>query len=231
MASVALRFVPPRAENLTKLRIFESTTKEGTFTVIEEITGVGDYPDYIDNYTTDEAGALDNWFAIQWVDDKGAVSELSVPVQGNTENLVSTVSDRVLQRDAALDEVVVIQVSEWVVGKTKNTEEPYDPLLTATLNELEGMTLLALARSYLSLAGSTTSEDTYTAGLVSQKVSSGSLQTVQGVVKWLIDEANKLLGWNWTVVMLLEDIDPVGIGTVSTINFDQSRLALTINFE
>jgi hypothetical protein len=231
-AIVRLDFTPPIEPDVVALHIYEGATKDGSFAEIDTVENVGTYPSYISYFTTPNASSTTNWFTIAWENIEGYLFPASEPIQGGTQTLVLVITDRVLQRDPDLDEAVVSQIAEWVIGKTKKTEDAFDPALTATLDELEGMTLLTLARSYLALSGPATSEDSYTAGLVSQKASTGrSLQSFQALVKWLVDEANKLLGWNWSVVMLLEDIDPTGLGTSSAINWDQSRLALTVNFE
>ena len=74
------------------------------------------------------------------------------------------------------------------------------------------------------------SSDSYTAGLVSQKSQTGG-QDKMKFLGDLIAQAGVYLGIPEALVMQLADIDPVGLGTVSSVNFDQSRLALTINFE
>ena len=88
---VPLDFIPPQEDNIVKLHIYESSAQGGPFSEIELVTEVGTWPNYIDHYTTANATALDDWFAIQWEDDKGAKSVLSSPVKGGTDYLVREV--------------------------------------------------------------------------------------------------------------------------------------------
>lgn len=228
MASVPLRFVPPNDKDLTTLLIFEGLASDGPFTQIESVSAIGTYPNFITEYTTDQAVSDNNWFSIRWIDNKNAMTEFSNPVRGHTQTLIGKLTSNVLLRDPTLDDNVVSQVAEWVVARVMNTEEPWALAVSdATFAQVEGMTLLILARSTLHSLISSSSGESYTAGLVSQK-SGGSTMLNRDLIKALVDEANMLLGISFTVVMLLEDIDPTGMGTVSTIGVDQSRLLISI---
>lgn len=227
MASVILDLVPQKG--YTKLHIYEAPSKAAApGSQIEVVTIDPDNP--LTRYTTSVATSVSDWFSIQWEDDKGGLSPMSEPVQGGTSSIVSQIVDRVLLRDSTIDELIATQAAEFVIESIMGTTNPYDPALTPTFRQLEGMTLLALAHSKLSsvVSGSSAS---YTAGLVSQKNDSSSGGNLSTLLDYLLKEANKILGLNFTVVMLLEDIDPTGIGSTSSINFDASRLALTINLE
>lgn len=231
MASVRLEFGPPESEGVTKLYIYEAPSASGPWNQIEVVTEVGTYPDYIGEYTTDEASSTSGWFRIAWEDNKGGISGYSLPIQGGTTTLVWRISSRVLLRDSSLHENVVIQTAEWVISKVMKTEDPYDVGLAPTLDQMEGMTLLTLARSILHSLATESSDESYTAGLVSQKSGSSAAGNRKDLVDYLIAQANELMGLNLTSVMLLADIDPTGLGSESSISYDQSRQAITINFE
>lgn len=207
MASVPLDFLPPIEDNVVELRIFESPTSTGTFSEIERVTSVGTYPNYISRYTTALALAVDDWFAIQWVDDKGAVGPMSNPIKGGTTSLVSQIIQRVRERDSSLDENVVAQEAEgviqWVLG---DNVDPYDPDLSVSYRQLNGMTYLVMARAYTVQAVTTSGGaiDSATMGLVSFKNSSGSTSKID--VGSLIDLANRELGIATSFVLQLEEI-------------------------
>lgn len=228
MASVHLTFTPPDRAGFVILRIFESPDLVAGMTEIEEVTAIGVFPDYITSYSTSLATSGDNYFAIQWEDNKGATTPISARIKGGTTTLVGRVVERVMLSDPEIPEIIATQVAEMVVSVVKGTENPYDSTLTATYRQLEGMTLYALARAKMRLlmAGQ---GDSYTAGLVSQK--SGGTADVMKLIEYLLGQVNTILGLHVSIVMLLEDVDPTGLGSVSTIQSDQSRLALTINFE
>lgn len=229
MASVAFRLVPPDVEDLVLLRIYEGATADGQFNQIEDVNEIGTYPDYIDNYTTNAAADATDWFAVQWIDSKGAVTPLSAPVKGGTTTLVDEITRRVLERDGSLDLRVVTQEAEAAIEQYLGVD-PYTTYDQAsfTYRTLTGLTYATLARAQITNLVVSTGEG-YTAGLVSQKSDSGGAS--RDNIEWLIAEANKLLGLSLSFVMLLQDIDPTGLGTVSSISYDQSRLAITLNLE
>jgi len=228
MASVALDFLPPTNPDIVSLSIFEGTSQDGEFTLIETVTEIGEYPNYLTRYTTDQAVSTANWFRIQWTDNKGAITDFSGAVQGGTYLLISKLIDRVMLRDATLDENLVAQVCEWVVARFFVTETPYDAAIVATYAQLEGLTLLSLARAQLHSLAQTQTDESYTAGLVSQKSGSGSLASKKALIGMLVNEANALLGINCSVVLLLEELDITGTGSLSSVEVDQTRLLITI---
>jgi hypothetical protein len=230
MASVALDFLPPAVPDIVKLSIYEGIEQDGEYTLIEEITEIGVYPNYITRYTTEEATNSAGWFRIQWTDNKGATTEFSGAIQGGTYLLISKLMDRVMLRDATLDENLVSQACEWVISKFFITENPYDVTLAATYNQLEGLTLLSLARALLHTLAQASMDESYTAGLVSQKAGVGNLAGRKDIIATLVNEANNILGLNFTVVMLLENADPLGMGTISTMGLVQPQL-LSIELE
>lgn len=230
MAKVRLDFTPPSDPDIAKLHIFESTLETGPYAEIEVVTLIGAYPNYITRYTTSNAVSATHWFSIAWETAAGIIGDQSAGLQGGTRTLVHEIMTRVLQRDASLNEAIVVQSAEFVIATFMHVADPYDLMAgSASYKKLEGLTLLTLARSMIQTVASGGSSDSYTAGLVSQKAST----TIAGIdlIEWLTKEANKLLGISNSLVMLLEDIDPIGIGTISSINLDESRLAVTISIE
>ena len=227
MASVRLDFTP--LTGYTKLNIYEAPDEPSAPGVkIDTLTVDPDNPPT--RYTTTLATGLTKWFSIQWEDAQGGLSEMSDPVQGGTTTLVQRLVDRVLLRDASLDERIVAQEAEWVISKVMGTNDPYDPALVdiATLDQISGMTYWIMARSYVStIVTSTSSEDTYTVGLVTQKASSGTATKKVDTIKDLLDLAMRELGMGGAYVMLLEDIDPTGTFNISGIDVDISRLQVT----
>lgn len=230
MAKVRLDFQPPSQPDLAKLHIYEGVTEDGPFNEIDLVAAIGAYPNYISYYTTNNAVLTTHWFAIAWETAEGIVGEMSASIQGGTGTLVNDVLNRVLLRDPSLNEAIVTQSAEYVISMAMNTVNPYDPDLTATYRQLEGLTLLTLARASIQTMIAGGNSESYTAGLVSQKSASGSTAN-EKQIEWLTKEANRLLGINFTVVMLMEEIDVTGLNTQTSISFDQSRLALTVNFE
>jgi hypothetical protein len=224
--SVALEFVPPTDEDIVKLRILEAPAKTGPFVQIEETTAVGTYPTYINNYTTALATSKTDWFAIQWVDSKGAESPVSAAVQGGSSTLAGEIVNRVMLRDPTLDENVVMQEALASIEMYYKVDPTTVPLADASHAELSGLTLMTMARSYIfTSASSSQSGDQYVAGLVSQKA--GSSSSSSGNLQDWIDWANKFLGTNYSVILLMEEIEIAG-GTASIPSMDQSRLIVEI---
>jgi hypothetical protein len=203
-SSVHLTFVSPDRRDLTKLHIYESMTQVDIGTVIETVTAVGSYPDYINEYTTNMAASVANWFRIQWEDSKGAKTEISAAVQGNTETLVGKVVGRVLQRDHQADENVVTQEAEAVIEKYLAVTDPYDPTIVVSYETLNGLVYLTLARTYLSSAISQGTVESATLGLVSFRSSTGSARTID--VQALIDLANSYLGIGTSLVLQMAEV-------------------------
>lgn len=220
MASVRLNFVQPEQEGLTRLLIFESTTQTGTYSLIETVEDIGEYPNYISIYTTDLANNSNDWFAIQWEDDKGAKSPLSNPIQGNTTTAPGVLTSRVILRDPALDEAIALQEAEVTLSSYFETNDIYalDPN-EVTYAEWGGLTYLTLARSYITelLVGSTNTG--YTAGIVAQQQGSATKSVAD--IQSLIAEANRLLGRNYSLVMQLA---PWSVDSLSATDLDISRL-------
>jgi hypothetical protein len=214
MASVRLDFIPPDAQGITKLHIYESATREGVFSEIEEVTPVGAYPTYITYHTTTFALDVNDWFAIEWEDADGALTGLSQPIQGGTTTLVQQIVSRVMLRDPLADENITAQEAEAVIEDVMNTTDAYsvDPT-TVTAKYKSGITFLTLARVYLSsiiTSMSSGSSQSYTAGLVSQQAgnqsqsqTSSGLQNIQQLIEW----ANRDLGLSYSVILLMKEFD------------------------
>lgn len=202
MASVFLEFVPPTRDGVVKLYIYEAPSATGILTMIEEVDEIGAFPAYISAYTTDLATSKDDWFAIQWEDDKGAKTDISMRVQGGTQTLVGKVTDRVLQRDPSLSEVVVVQEVEGAIAEFYGDSiDPYsiNPA-DVGYKTLSGIVYLALARSYI-FAEAVDSGGGWSVGMVSMR--STSTKNIQA----LIDLANSQLGTGTSVVLQMASIN------------------------
>lgn len=231
--SVYLDFIPPnQIPNLAKLHIFESADQNGTFDEIEVVTPVGSTGNYITSYTTDKATSASNWFTIQWEDDKGALTDMSDPVQGGTRTLVYEIVQRVLLREPNLSEEIVVQEAEAAISDYYGVIDPYsiDPS-TVSPKILSGLTNLTLARTYISrtISATATEGTKWVAGLVSLDTTSGSSKSADPVdrVKALLALANHDLGRNYTVIMLLEEIEVAG-GYQQVVAQDLSRSIIEV---
>jgi hypothetical protein len=229
MSSVRLDFIPPQEQGIVKLEIWESPTKDGTYTKIEDVLGVGSYPTYITYYTTDNATSGTHWFRIRWEDSGGALSEFSEPVQGGQTSLVKTLVDRTLLRNPSLDERVVAQTAEFIIQVVMDTDNPYDPTLQPTPAQLEGMTMYCVGYSMMSsTASSASAGESYTAGLISQKSETSSSKAVSGQ-PWdvFLDQAAILLGFSKSFVMQMKTLDVYPVLESGRIaDYDQTRLLL-----
>jgi hypothetical protein len=229
MASVALDFVPPVEPNIDKLHIYEAPARTGPWTLIETVNDIGTHPDYISRYTTNVASSSFGWFSIEWEDDKGARSPMSQPIQGGQTSVVADVVRRVMLREPGLDENVVVEDVEAVTEAFFKTNPYLVDATTVSYRTLLGLTNLALARLYVTRF-LTESSESYTAGLVSQKADTTKVD-LERLVSFLTKQANKDLGISNAHVLMLTDIDPTGLGTTSSISWDHSRQAVTVNYE
>lgn len=228
MASVALEFALPPQPDLVKVYVLESSAAEGPFTVIDTISEVGTYPDYIDNYTTDQAADENNWFSIMWEDAKGAQGDLSQPMQGNTTTLVGLIADRVQQRGATASNEVIIQEAEAVIEQYFG-KNPYEVPLPVSFQVLSGLTYVTMARSMISeIAASTTMSDTagWTAGLVSMKSGASGSTSTQQQFDWLLSMASRLLGIGVSRIAQMATPEIAG-GQSKIIEYNISRLLVT----
>lgn len=225
MPSVPLTFLAPDDPDLVKLHIWESPSQTGPWSEIEVVTFPTGQPPT--EYTTALAANDLDWFAISWEDDKGATSDLSPPVQGGTDLFIHKLVKRVMERNSTLDTRVVTQEAEAIIESFFG-DDPYDPSLTATYQQLTGLTYLILARSAIATAvisSSAGSSDisSATLGLISfrsETSTASAIQKAQSDVEDLIDLANEYLGISTSFVMQLEEITTeLGISS-----YDHSRL-------
>ena len=225
-ASVYIDFVAPNdLPDITKLHIYEATTPDGPWSEIEVVTPVGTQGDYITYYTTSLATSADNFFSIRWENVKGAISELSDPVQGNTRSVIADVTQRMLLRNPSLDEEIAYQEAAAVVEQYTGSLNP-DPA-TISQQKLTGMTLLALARTQLSVyaAGSTTG-DSWVAGLVSMKSSTGTSFNTD-TFSALLKQAQSLLGISTSRVAQM-CVPEIAGGLAQIVTADISRLMIEV---
>jgi hypothetical protein len=223
MPSVHLDFVPPPQPDVDKLLIYESPTQDGIFTLIETVTPVGTYPNYISEYTTDDATSTTNWFAIKWGDTKGWVSDISESIQGGTETLLGEIVQRVMLRDISANENIVMQEAEAVIEQVlgAGTHE----LIDVSKRKLSGMVLLTLARVQLGkVLTSSGSVSEFAAGLI--RVKTGNQTSVRDNIRALMDEAASLLGISKSIVAQMAI--PEVAGGAAIVSADLSRLIVEI---
>lgn len=222
--AVTIRFIAPSEVGIVALRIYEGAAVDGPFNLIERTTDIGTYPDYIGHYTTVLETSSVDWFAIAWEDESGAVSPMSEAVQGGTETLVGILTGRVALRMPDVDENVIRQESEAVIEDVLR-KDPYganDP--TVKYKTWSGMTLMVMAKVQLSeIASANASSEGFTAGLVSMKSSSASLEIDD--VKRLIDEASRLLGFTTARVVQM-CVPEIAQGYSEIVMADISRLEI-----
>lgn len=224
MASVHLKFEPPDSTGLTTLIIFESSEKEGVYSEIERVTDVGTFPNYLDEYTTNKATAVEYWFAIQWEDSKGATTEVSAPVQGNSSTPVGDIVSRVELRDPSLTHAIVVQEAEAALERVLPPgTDVYDPSISLTYRQLRGLTNLTLAMCYMVSMAQTATGD-FTAGLVAMKSSDTAIKSRVDSIQRLVKSANSDLGLSFSMIAYLQELDIPGTLISNASQFDQSRL-------
>ncbi len=227
MASVFLRFTPPDRKDLAALLIYEEVSAEGPFdTLIETAIEIGVYPDYISEYTTDQAVSNVNWFAIQWQDVKGARTEISNPIQGGSSSLVGEIVSLVGERDHTLDDQVVRQEVEFALESYFNTD-PYALSMSNTnFRQRIGIARLVQARVMMSqVARSSGTTSGWTAGLVSMK--SGDVSSNERLIGWLLKEAMLGLGLSTSRIAQMAEL-PIAGGLSRIVTADISRLLIEV---
>jgi len=236
MASVRIDLSPPAQDDVTALRIYEAASETGAYSMIERTTAVGAYPTYISHYVTTNAVSTTDWFKIAWEYQGGVIGPQSQARQGGQGPLlIGKVIERVIQRDMTLNEGIVSQEAEGVI-ETYFGQNPYDPLLTATYKQLNGLVLMTLYRSSLvrmitavsSTSGGPT--DSFTIGLVSAKSGASTTSTITSSEKALgilLDLAYKEL--EIPLSLILELAEPkCSVGLTS---YDHSRLIGWVGLE
>lgn len=229
MADVNLTFTAPDAPDLAELHIFESDTPEGLngWSLIETVEDIGEYPDYITSYLTHEATTTENYFAVQWANADGDLyGDLSNSLQGGTQLLVSEIVERVLLRNPGLDATVVRQETEAAIESLFQLD-PYTAVRgDLSPAKLRGVTFLVLAYSMLSDAFSGATATDYTAGLVSQKLSSSSSSSTKDALEF-IKIAEGLLGMGIGVSRVVQGRPlPRTAGIARVVGSDITRLML-----
>jgi hypothetical protein len=225
MAKVALRFVLPEDENIIRLHIWEGATADGEFNEIDSTTQVGTSPHYIDQFTTNNAISETDWFAIQFEDADGIFSDLSAPIKGDTTTLVGELVKRVMLRDASLDENLVLQEAEATVSWIYRVDDPYSIDINTVsplwLNELANLSLVSVM--YLNLTQSSSTSQSYTAGLISE-TSAVNTQNATKSIENMEKRALRRLGIGGSILAAI-DMRPavISITGVKTA-FDSSRI-------
>lgn len=209
--AVRLDFTPPTVNDISKLHVEEAPAKGGPFQEIDSTTAVGTYPNYISFYTTQSATDLNYWFRIYWETTQGVKTPYSEPLQGGTKTLVQEIVDRTLLRNPSLNEVIVTQEAQAVVSQVFMTQDPNAlQVEEATYVQLRGMTNMTLARSlvatYLASGGTVAK---YTAGLVSLQTGTTTADPTKAIDA-LLKSANDDLNLNYSVILLLSQVDPSG---------------------
>ena len=210
MASIPLTFVPPDMENLVSMKIWEGAAVDGPFSNIETVNAIGSYPTYIDNYTTNLASSATDWFALTWVDNKGAETELTQAIQGGVETLVSEITQRCLQRMPRLSlQVVTQEVEGSIQVYLGEGTDPYDPTLLDKTNyrERNGLTYMAIARTLMGEVLMSSAIESATMGLIQFK-SANTTQLLKNVQE-LMDMAEADLGISGSLVLDMERILPL----------------------
>lgn len=211
MATVSLDFIPPIEPDIVALHIYEAPAQNGPFSEIERTTAVGTAPNYITRYVSALAVNAIDWFAIAWENSAGEVSPLSAAVMGGTSTLVGVIVQRMLLRDSSLDEAVAAQEAEAAISDYYNVVDTttLDPS-TISPKILSGLTNLALARSYISKQITQTTGTKWAAGIVSMDTTNAVSTKSAEAIKALIDLANRDLGRNFSVILLIEEVAVAG---------------------
>lgn len=223
MATVRLNFIAPNENNLESLNIYESSTVDGTFTLIDSTSVIGTYPSYITEYVTTLAVDASDWFAISWVDSENVESELSIPVQGGQLTLVGEILSRLQLRDSSINTQVALQEVLAVIEMVFGTVDV--DLTTVSYQQLSGLTNLALARLWKFQFASSSQSASYVAGLVSQKTDSNSARASREAIDALLQDAQSMLGISRSRIAQMADISTTN-GTLPT--FDPSRLLIEV---
>jgi len=228
MASVYLRFVPPDVDDLVQMNIYEGVDPTSSFHLIESVTDIGTYPEYIDNYTTSVAENTSDYFSIEFIDNKDASTGLSAPVKGDLTLAVAEIQQRVMERDSTIDDRIALQEAESAIAFAFPGTDPYDPTLQLDYVQKRGLTNLTLAMCYLTQMARAQAFS-WVAGIVSMKISDRAAQLRADAIKGLIASANVDLGINFSMVAHLKDIEVAG-GASRTLplGIDRTRLLVEL---
>jgi hypothetical protein len=232
--SVRIDLSPPPQDDVVALRIYEAAAEAGPYTQIERTSAVGTYPNYISHYTTVLANSATDWFKIAWEYTNNVIGPQSQAVQGGQGPLlIGKVIERTMQRDMSLNEGIVSQEAEGVIESFYG-KDPYDPTLTASYKELNGLVLMTLYRSQLvtmfqtaSMSGGAT--ESFTIGLVSAKsgTSTATIAASEAALSKLLELAYKELGVPLSIILELAE-PTYSVGLTS---YDHSRLIGWVGLE
>lgn len=224
--AVELQFLPPETEDIVTLHVEEAISSGGPFSEVQTFPA-GTYPNYIDSAVVTDAVNPEDWFRIRWEDETGNFTPYSPPIQGGTTTIVAQVMDRVILRDASVNHLIAGQESEAAVSWYYGVDDPYsvDPS-EANPKVLSGLTILTLARVYLSRLITQATAGKWQAGLVSMDASASNNSAMKNI-EMMIDLANRELGRNVSVIAVLEEISVAG-GYKSIKSYDVSRALIEL---
>lgn len=223
MPSVRLDFIPPNNPNLNRLRIFEGPEPDGPFDMIEEVSAIGAYPNYISTYTTTQAEDILDWFAIRWVQTNGTELPLSASIHGETTTVIGEIINRVQLRYPGADPTLIAQEAEVVLELVFGTTDPDPDLITAT--QMSAIVQLTTARVMAWGMISSSASASYTAGLVQQKTDTSTAVQSRADLKDLAQQALAQLGVAHSVIAQMDD-PKVSNGVIASV--DITRLLLEI---
>lgn len=178
MFTIPIKFVQPQEPDLVKLHIYEGSDPGGLFYEIDSSSDIGEFPEYIDEFTTTQARDPMDWFAIQWEDNKGAKTELSAPLQGGSKTLIGEIVERVLLRSSELNQALVTEEAESLLEWWKSADPYTLNLDDYTYTQITALADLTMVNTFYALlaerAGSTTD---YRAGMISESYSGYPVQS------------------------------------------------------
>ena len=225
MVTITLDFLPPTDPDVITLHVEEAPSAEGPFAPLATHPA-GVYPDYISKVTITDATSADNWFRIAWENSSGGMTPWSDPVPGNTTTYLSKLVDRVMLRMPNADENVIAQEAEAVIEEVLHVD-PYTSAATVKYKTWNGMALLVMARVQLSdYAGSVSTNESFTAGLVSMKSGSSSNLDLKAI-RDLMEEAARLLGFSTARVVQMI-VPEIAGGLSQVVMADISRLQIDV---
>jgi hypothetical protein len=162
------------------------------------------------------------------------VGDLSASLQGGSTTLVSEIVNRVMIRDPNLNPIIVGQEAEAAISEYFGVLDPYTvDLTTVSPAVMSGLTYFTMARSYIAHVAVSTAAgaaNKWTAGIVSMDTS----QTVSSKagpwesIEKLMELANKELGRNYSVVLLMKEISVTGLRQARLYGVDLSRSEMDI---
>lgn len=194
--NVPLTFIPPTADDIATLHIWEGATSAGPFFEIDS-TPVGTFPDYIREFVTTHANSISDWFAIQWEDAAGVRGNLSASMMGGTTSLIGELIERVLLKNGDLNETIALQEAEAVISYIYGVDDPYTIDIGTVnklwLSELSNLVYVSCMYDEVIQIGAL-SQTSYTAGIISESSGGSNNKTVLDNLERLEKRALKRLG-------------------------------------